>query len=26
MGEGIEWASGLPLTADAFETDYYRKD
>ncbi len=26
MGEGISWASGLPLTADAFETDYYRKD
>jgi DNA polymerase len=26
MGEGIEWAIGLPLTADAFETDYYRKD
>jgi DNA polymerase len=26
MGEGIEWAPGLPLTADAFETDYYRKD
>jgi DNA polymerase len=26
MGEGIKWAPGLPLTADAFETDYYRKD
>jgi DNA polymerase len=26
MGRGIEWAPGLPLTADAFETDYYRKD
>ncbi len=26
MGEPIEWAPGLPLRADAFETDYYRKD
>jgi DNA polymerase len=26
MGRDIEWASGLPLRADAFETDYYRKD
>lgn len=26
MGEGIKWAPGLPLRADAFETDYYRKD
>jgi DNA polymerase len=26
MGEAIKWASGLPLRADAFETDYYRKD
>ena len=26
MGQGIEWAAGLPLRADAFETDYYRKD
>lgn len=26
MGESIAWAPGLPLRADAFETDYYRKD
>lgn len=26
MGEPISWAPGLPLTADAFETDYYKKD
>jgi DNA polymerase len=26
MGQPIYWATGLPLTADAFETDYYRKD
>ena len=26
MGRDIEWAPGLPLRADAFETDYYRKD
>jgi DNA polymerase len=26
MGQPIYWAPGLPLTADAFETDYYRKD
>ncbi len=26
MGEPIPWAPGLPLRADAFETEYYRKD
>jgi DNA polymerase len=26
MGKPIEWAEGLLLTADAFETSYYRKD
>ncbi len=26
MGESIEWAPGLPLGADGFETSYYRKD
>ena len=26
MGEPIEWAKGLPLRADAYETDVYRKD
>ncbi|MCC2249100.1 DNA polymerase [Virgibacillus sp. AGTR] len=26
MGQPIKWAKGLPLTADAFETDYYIKD
>lgn len=26
MGEPIEWAPGLPLKADGFETDYYKKD
>lgn len=26
MGQSIKWAKGLPLTADAFETDYYVKD
>jgi DNA polymerase len=26
MGRDIQWAPGLPLRADAFETDYYRKD
>ena len=26
MGEEISWAIGLPLKADAYETDFYRKD
>jgi DNA polymerase len=26
MGEEISWAKGLPLGADGFETDYYKKD
>lgn len=26
MGEPIPWASGLPLNADAYECEYYRKD
>lgn len=26
MGQPIEWAQDLPLTADAFETEYYLKD
>lgn len=26
MGLQIEWAPGLPLEADSFETDYYKKD
>lgn len=26
MGQPIEWAPGLPLNADSFETDYYKKD
>ncbi|WP_138090885.1 DNA polymerase [Halalkalibacterium halodurans] len=26
MGQPISWASGLPLTADGFVTDYYMKD
>jgi DNA polymerase len=26
MGQPIYWAPGLPLRADAFETDYYKKD
>lgn len=26
MGQSIEWAPGLPLGADSFETDYYKKD
>ncbi|WP_446898818.1 DNA polymerase [Clostridium sp. LBM24168] len=26
MGESIEWAPGLPLKADGFETSYYKKD
>ncbi|AKN33789.1 XRE family transcriptional regulator [Clostridium carboxidivorans P7] len=26
MGKPIEWAKGLPLKADGFETDYYKKD
>lgn len=26
MGEPIEWASGLILTADGFTSEYYRKD
>ncbi|MEK4565821.1 hypothetical protein MKX54_14230 [Alkalihalobacillus sp. FSL R5-0424] len=26
MGQSIDWAPGLPLTADGFETDFYRKD
>lgn len=26
MGQPISWASGLPLRADAYECEYYRKD
>jgi DNA polymerase bacteriophage-type len=26
MGEPITWAKGLPLKAEGFETEYYRKD
>ena len=26
MGQSIDWAPGLPLGADSFETDYYKKD
>ena len=26
MGEAIPWATGLPLRADAYECEYYRKD
>lgn len=26
MGQPIEWAPGLPLNADAYECEYYRKD
>ena len=26
MGEPIDWAPGLPLNADAFESEYYKKD
>lgn len=26
MGQPIEWAPGLPLKADAYECEYYRKD
>lgn len=26
MGQEIEWASGLPLRGDTYETPYYRKD
>jgi DNA polymerase len=26
MGQPIEWAPGLPLKADAFETEFYMKD
>lgn len=26
MGEPIPWAMGLPLNAEGFETEYYRKD
>ena len=26
MSEPIEWAAGLPLKADAYECEYYRKD
>lgn len=26
MGQPIEWAPGLPLGAEAFEAEYYRKD
>lgn len=26
MGEPIEWAPGLPLSADGFETTFYKKD
>ena len=26
MGTSIAWAKGLPLRAEAFETDYYKKD
>ena len=26
LGQPIDWAPGLPLGADSFETDYYKKD
>lgn len=26
MGASIPWAKGLPLTADSYETNYYKKD
>ena len=26
MGQSLAWAPGLPLRADGFETDYYKKD
>ena len=26
MGQSIPWAPDLPLKAEAFETDYYKKD
>lgn len=26
MGRPVKWAKGLPLTADAYETEYYMKD
>lgn len=26
MSEDIDWAPGLPLKAEGFETDYYMKD
>lgn len=26
MGQPLEWAPGLPLPADGFETEYYKKD
>lgn len=26
MGEPIDWAPGLPLTAEGFETEFYKKD
>lgn len=26
MSEPVEWAPGLPLSADGFETEYYKKD
>lgn len=26
MGQPIEWAPGLPLRADAYETEFYKKD
>lgn len=26
MGQGPQWAAGLPLAADAYETEFYKKD
>jgi DNA polymerase len=26
MGEPIPWAQGLPLRAEGYETEFYRKD
>lgn len=26
MGQPVKWAKGLPLRADGYETDYYKKD
>lgn len=26
MGQSVDWAQGLPLKADAYECDYYKKD